>query len=107
MSKVKLVSIEKQIKKIKQELMTITEMRPGSLTKQFKNRKDQTGAFYQISYTSKMKSKTEYVRPQHVEDLQNQIESYKKFKKLIGKWVALSIEHSKLKMETSNKKAQK
>jgi hypothetical protein len=58
----KLIRIEKQIAGIKKELMEIGEMRPGSLSQQYKNPKDKTGAFYQLSYTYKMKSKTEYVR---------------------------------------------
>src|SRR3990172_4506244 len=94
----KLVKIEKQIEKIKKQLLDIGEMRPGSLTKQYRKPKDKLWAFYQISYTHKMKSKTEYVRPQHVAVLKSQVQAYKKFKALMEKWVDLAIEHSKLKM---------
>jgi hypothetical protein len=38
----------------------IEEMRPGSLTKQYKDPKQQTGAYYQLSYTLDMKIRTEY-----------------------------------------------
>jgi len=98
----KLLQIEKQIAHIKQQLMEIGEMRPGSLTKQYKNTKDKKGGFYQISYTQKNKSKTEYVRPYHVKALKQQISSYKKCKLLVERWVELSIVYSKLKMDISN-----
>ena len=74
-------------------------MRPGSLTKQYRNPKEQTGAFFQISYTYQMKSKTEYVRPAFVKEIRQQIRNYKKFKKLIDKWTALSIQYSQLSMK--------
>jgi hypothetical protein len=99
----RLLKIERQIEKIKQELLGIGEMRPGSLTKQYRNAKEKKWEFYQISYTHKMKSKTEYVRAPHVDDLRKQIIAYKRFKALVEKWIDLSIEHSKIKMEISNR----
>jgi hypothetical protein len=98
-----LKKIEGQIQNIKKELMEIGEMRPGSLTRQFRKSKDKQWPFYQVSYTHKMKSKTEYVRPHYVENLKSQIKAYKRFKELVEKWVDLSIEHSKLKMDLANK----
>jgi len=91
--------IEKEIQSIKVQLQEIGEMRPGSLTTQYRNPKEQTGAFVQISYTHKMKSKTEYVRAAFVKDIRQQIRNYKKFKKLTEQWVALGIEHSRLSMK--------
>ena len=98
-----LLKIEKQIDKIKQDLLDIGEMRPGSLTKQYRNAKEKKWGFYQLSYTYKMKSKTEYVRVPHVDDLKKQIDTYKKFKDLVEKWIDLSIKHSKIKMELANR----
>jgi hypothetical protein len=37
-------------------------MRPGSLTRQYKDPQHQAGAYWQISYTRRMKSRTE-LRP--------------------------------------------
>lgn len=75
-------------------------MRPGSLTEQFRNPKERTGSFLQISYTHKMKSKTEYVRPEFVKEVRQQIRNYKKFKKLIEEWIELGIEYSRLFMKS-------
>jgi len=98
-----LKKIEGKIGKIKKELMEIAEMRPGSLTKQYKKSKDKELGFYQVSYTHKMKSKTEYVRPQHVENLKRQIKTYKRFKELVEMWIALSIEHSRRTIDLANR----
>jgi hypothetical protein len=91
--------IKNEIEMIQSQLMDIGDMRPGSLTKQYRNPKERTGEFFQISYTHKMKSKTQYVRPQFVEEVRRQIRNYKTFKKLIEKWVALGIQYSQLSMK--------
>lgn len=99
----RLVRIGGQIEEIKRELMGIGEMRPGSLTKQYRNAEEKKWEFYQLSYTHKMKSKTNYVRAYHVAELKEQIKTYKKFKKLVEKWISLAIEHSKIKMDLDNR----
>jgi hypothetical protein len=99
----KLARIEQQIEEIKRAMMGIGEMRPGSLTKQYRTAEDKKWEFYQLSYTHKMKSKTNYVRAHHVAELREQIKTYKKFKKLVEKWIDLSIEHSKIKVDLHNR----
>ena len=94
---------KKKIEKIKQQLVTIQQMRPGSLTRQYRNPKDKTGAYYQISYTHKMKSRTEYVRLEFVDPIKEQISEYKRFRELVDQWVELSIEHSKMQMKIALK----
>ncbi len=107
MSKRKLKQIEKQIRRIKQELQEMGEMRPGSLTRQYRVLKDRIGSYYQISYTHKMKSHTEYVRPGFVKQLRAQIATYKRFKRLVEKWIQLAIKHSKLTMDIAKHKGLK
>ena len=99
----KLDPIEKKIARIKEELRRIGEMRPGSLTYQYQRPKEKKGGFYQISYTYRMKSKTEYVRAEFVQDLKGQIATFKRFKKLIQQWVDLAIQHSQMKIKLAQK----
>ena len=107
MAKVKsLQQIQSEIRTIKSQLLNIGDMRPGSLTTQYRNRKERTGAFYQISYTYRMKSKTEYVRPEFIEQISQQVQNYKEFKKLIEKWVALGILYSQLSMKAQIERKQ-
>lgn len=99
MKKKRLQQIQNEIKRIKRELQEIGDMRPGSLTQQYRIPKEKIGPYYQISYTHKMKSHTEYIRPMFIEEIREQIGAYKRFKKLVGKWIELGIEQSKLKMD--------
>jgi hypothetical protein len=98
-----LSQIEKKIEKIKQQLVTIQQMRPGSLTRQYRKPKDKTGPYYQLSYTHKMKSRTEYVRSEFIDTIEEQISEYKRFRELVDQWVELSIEHSKMQMAIAKK----
>ena len=67
--------------------------------------KKQTGAYWQISYTRQMKSRTEYVRQECVKDLRRRIATHKRFKRLVDQWIDLSIEHSRLTMQMAESKA--
>lgn len=93
------VQIERRIKKIKSSLQEIGAMRPGSLTRQFRNPKEQTREFFQLSYTHQMKSKSEYIRPEFVKSVKGEIDNYKRFRRLVDEWVALGIEYSRLRMK--------
>ena len=91
--------IRKRIERIKAELVAIDEMRPGSLTEQFKEPNDERG-YYQLSYTHGGRSRTEYVSRDFVRDVQRQVGNYKRFKALTAEWTDLSIEQSRLKMKS-------
>ena len=117
MNKTKL--IEKKIKKIKEELLDLGELRPGSLSKQFnvcgkpscrckdpKNPKKH-GPYYQISYTRKGKSSSVFVRPESVKDIENQLANYKRLMQLVNLWIDLAIEHSKIKLDLIREKNRK
>lgn len=99
MSGTRIQQIARRIERIKEALSHIGPMRPGSLTRQYKDRKNKTGAYWQISYTRQMKSRTEYVRKECVPEVRRQIATHKKFKRLIDQWLDLEIERSKLPMQ--------
>ncbi len=99
MSQKRIQQIEKRIDRIKEELQKIGPMRPGSLTRQYRDPENGTGAFWQISYTRQMKSRTEYVRKEWVAEIRKQIATRKRFKRLIDQWVDLCIEQSQLIMK--------
>ncbi|MDZ4343464.1 MAG: DUF6788 family protein [Candidatus Binatia bacterium] len=90
------VTIERRIERIKAELAAIGDMRPGSLTKQYKDPESQSGPYYQLSYTLDRQSRTEYIRRESVADIRRRVSNYKRFKKLCAEWIALGIEHSRL-----------
>ena len=94
----RLKKIENRIEKIKTELSTIGEMRPGSLNPRYKDKEKTDGPYYQLSYTHEKQSRTRYIRPENLDWIREQLENYKRFKELTAEWVSLGIEHSTLSM---------
>jgi hypothetical protein len=98
MSQKRIQQLEQKMDRIKEALQCIGPMRPGSLTRQYKDPARKIGAYWQISYTRQMKSRTEYVRQEWVAAIRQQIATHKRFKRLVDQWVDLSIQHSQLTM---------
>ena len=107
MSQKRIQQIEQRIIRIKAALQAIGPMRPGSLTRQYRDPETRTGAYWQISYTRQMKSRTEYVRKEWVAEVRKQIAMHKRFRRLIEEWGDLSIEHSQLTMRVAKTKGTK
>ena len=105
MSQKRIQQIERRIERIKRTLLEIGPMRPGSLTRQYKDPQHHAGAYWQISYTRRMKSRTEYVRQEWVKELRRQIVTHKRFERLVDQWLDLSIEHSRLTMQIAEPRA--
>jgi len=99
----RLAKIEKEIEVIRARIAELGVVRPGSLTRQYKDPKNKRGAYYQISYTHRMQSKTEYVRSGSLAQVRRQIRDYKKLKSLVERWVALGIEYSRLSMKQGSR----
>lgn len=96
-----------RINKIKTELFEIVEMRPGALTEQFHKRGDKQWPYWQLSYTHKNKSRTEYIRDGFVKQIKKETKEYGRFKNLINEWIDLSITLSKLKLQAAKKLLEK
>ena len=94
---------EERIRKIKQELLALEPMRPGSITRQYRLPKEKKRPFYQISYTHRMQSRSEYVRPENLASLRQETANFKRFKKLIERWVDLALTASKLRAKQADK----
>ncbi len=98
-----LAQIERRIGKIKAQIAALGEMRPGSLTRQYKDPDRGSGAYYQLSFTLDMKSRTDYIPRDWVREVRRQIGNYKRFKSLSAEWVALSIERCRLTMKLTRR----
>ncbi len=103
MDEKRLIQIERRIKHIKQALSKIGPLRPGSLTRQYRDPKTKNGAYWQVSYTRNMRSKSEHVRPECVTQIREEISNYKCFKELMNEWIDLGVEASKIRMKISKK----
>jgi len=90
--------LQKRIHAIQLELARLGPMRPGCLSLQYRKPKEKSGAYYQLSYTYQMKSKTEYVPAELVPQIEQELVEYKRYRELTAEWVDLSITLSRLKM---------
>jgi len=95
------LSIEKEIANIKQALVKLGEMHPGSLSRQSRAAGN---TYYQLSYTHQGKGHTKYIRPEDVAEVTQQIENYRRFRRLVTKWVELAIELAKLERDRGKSK---
>lgn len=80
-----------ELAKTKKALAQIGPMRPGTLTQQYKDPKAKTGAYWQLSYTFQMRSRTRYVRPDEVLLIQPLLDNFKRFRQLVDRCVELSV----------------
>ena len=95
MTKKKIEALDRRIAKLLEKLTQIRAMRPGSISRQYRDRERKSGIYYQLSYTHNMISRTEHVWPEHLVVLEEEISEYRKFKALTRELIALSIERSK------------
>ena len=88
--------IDKRIVRIKRELEQIEEMRPGSISLQYRDAETKSYPYHQLNWVSGAKKKSEYVSRKNLKTVTRQTENYKYFKALCAEWVELGIERSKL-----------
>ncbi len=112
----KIIKLQERIKRIKAKISSINEMTPGSISKQFNvcgnpkckckdpDNPKKHGPYFQLSYTHKRKSTTEYIKKEVVADVRKELKNYHTFKKLTGEWIDLSIEIRKLRSKGYKKK---
>src|SRR6266545_4366084 len=97
--------LDQQIQRIQLQLAKLGPMRPGTLTRQYRQPQRQQGAYYQLSYTHQMKSHTEYVPKREVGTVRKEIAMYQRYKKLTAQWVALALQRSRLRMQLARSDA--
>jgi hypothetical protein len=112
------LSLETKISKIKEEIMALgSELQPGGLTQQYNvcgspgcrckaDPPQKHGPYYQLSFTRKGKSRTQFVRQHELSLVQEQVRNYQRLKKLTDRWVALGMALSRVRLrqerETGN-----
>jgi hypothetical protein len=87
---------EEQITRVQQQLLALGPMRPGSISRQHRLPKERKRPFYQISYTHRMRGRSEYVRPENLQTLLRETATFRQFKRLIDQWTALALKASQL-----------
>lgn len=95
MKKQRISKVEKKLKTLWSELGELGDMRPGTLSVQYRKPEEQKHPFHQLSYTFQGKSRSEYIRTENLPAIRREIKAYKKFKALSEEIVELSIEASR------------
>ncbi len=93
----KVKQIEERITRIKRDLDRLGPMRPGSISRQYRNPKERKTPFYQISYTHRMQSRTEYLRRENLKAVRAEVANFKRFRRLVDRWADAALELSRLK----------
>lgn len=99
--KQKISQLDQRIKDIKQELLKLGDMRPGSLSRQSRS---WGGQYFQLSYTHQGKGHTEYVQDEAKEQVEQEILNYKQFRKLTQEWVDKAIKLAKMRAKMNKMK---
>jgi len=87
---------EQKIAALLSALADLGPMRPGTLSVQYRNPGARKTPFHQISYTRKGKGRSEYVRPESIPAIKKELQTHKKFRRIVEQIVDLSLEASRL-----------
>jgi hypothetical protein len=100
-----LQTFDRHIQRIQARLAKLGPMRPGTLTRQYRQPERQQGAYYQLSCTYQMKSHTDYVPKHQVGIVRKEIAVYQRYKKLTAQWIDLALQRSRLRMQLTRSAA--
>ena len=103
-------SLEARIQKIKQQITALGDLRPGNLTRQYNvcGKPDcrckatpplKHGPYYQLSFTWKGNSKSQFVRRQDLAVVRKQLRNYRRLRQLLDRWIVLAMELSRLRLQ--------
>ena len=101
--------IERQIEKIKRDLVALGDLRPGSLSTQYNvcgtpgcrckaSPPEKHGPYYQISFDRNGKSSCKFVKKKDLPTVRKQLKNYTRMKLLMDRWIDLSMELSNLRL---------
>jgi hypothetical protein len=102
-------TLERQIEKVKGDLVALGDLRPGSLSTQYNvcgkpgcrckaTPPEKHGPYYQVSFTRKGKSSTKFVKQKDLPAVRKQLKNYERMKLLTERWIDLAMELSTLRL---------
>lgn len=103
-------SLENQIERIKRELVSLGDLRPGSLSQQYNvcgkagcrckaSPPQKHGPYYQVSYTRRGKGGSRFVQSRDLPVVKRQLRNYARMRLLVDRWIELATELSILRLE--------
>lgn len=102
-------TLERQLEKVKRDLVALGDLRPGSLSTQYNvcgtpgcrckaTPPEKHGPYYQVSYTRKGKSSSKFVKQKDLPAVRQQLENCARMKLLMELWIELATELSTLRL---------
>ena len=109
---------QRRIQTIQAELATLGPLRPGSLSQQYNvcgnpgcrckaDPPQKHGPYYQLSYTWRGRSHTEFVRRDDLAAVTEQLRTYERLRTLIDEWIDSGIELAHLQRQARRSPQQK
>ena len=104
--------LEATIDVLKQELLTLGDLRPGTLSEQYNvcgkagcackaDPPRKHGPYYQVSFTWHGRSHTQFVRRENVATTRQQLRTYERLRTLVEAWIAAGLELAALRFGTA------
>jgi hypothetical protein len=101
--------LEGKIAKLKAALMTLGDLQPGSLSEQYNvcgtpgchckaDPPRKHGPYYQVSFTWQGRSRSQFVRREHVATVRQHLRTYQRLRALVEQWIAAGLELSRLRL---------
>jgi len=111
-------ALDKRIAEIKAELAALGPLRPGSLSQQYNvcgnprcrckaDPPQKHGPYYQLSYTFRGKSHSDFVRREALPQVQAQMRNYDRLRALVDEWIALSLEQARVTRSVTSPQAKR
>jgi len=103
-------SLEARISQIKQEILSLDAgLQPGILTQQYNvcgkagcrckdDPPQRHGPYYQLSFTRKGKSTTQFVKLEDLRLVRQQVRDYQRLRKLMDQWITLGMKLSRIEL---------
>jgi hypothetical protein len=107
---------EEEIEAIRQELLGLGPMHPGSVSQQYHvcgtpscrchhpTTPQKHGPYNKLTYVHRGRSVCRFVRETDLDELKTRLAAYKRFRTLMDKWIALSIDRAKVEFFPSAEK---
>ena len=96
-----------RIQRTKAALLALGDLRPGALSEQYNTCRtpgcrckaappQRHGPSHQLRCSHRGKSRTENIRPEHIDAVTSQLANYRKLRDLIDQWIDAAIELDRL-----------
>lgn len=80
-----------QLAEARTQLAQLGPMRPGSLSQQYRDPAKKAGAYWQLSYTHNMRSRSRHIRADELAHIKPLLANFRRFRQLVDRCVDLSV----------------